>query len=55
MVLVTKDETTIEDGGGDAEQIAGRVSQIRSERRRTRTTTGRSCRSGRPIWPVALR
>jgi len=30
-VVVTKDETTIVDGGGDAEQIAGRVSQIRSE------------------------
>ena len=30
-VIVTKDETTIVDGGGDAEQIAGRVSQIRAE------------------------
>ena len=30
-VLVTKDETTIIDGAGDAEQIAGRVSQIRKE------------------------
>ena len=30
-VVVTKDETTIVDGGGDAEQIAGRVGQIRSE------------------------
>ncbi len=30
-IVVTKDETTIVDGGGDAEQIAGRVSQIRSE------------------------
>ncbi len=30
-VVVTKDETTIVDGGGDADQIAGRVSQIRSE------------------------
>ena len=30
-VVVTKDETTIVDGGGDAEQIAGRVSQIRAE------------------------
>ncbi|RIJ78186.1 chaperonin GroEL [Nakamurella silvestris] len=30
-VVVTKDETTIVDGAGDAEQIAGRVSQIRSE------------------------
>src|SRR5215203_2134068 len=30
-VVVTKDETTIVDGGGDADQIAGRVSQIRTE------------------------
>ncbi len=30
-VVVTKDETTIVDGAGDAEQIAGRVAQIRSE------------------------
>ena len=30
-VVVTKDETTIVEGGGDAEQIAGRVAQIRSE------------------------
>src|SRR5690606_24237389 len=30
-VIITKDETTIVEGGGDAEQIAGRVKQIRSE------------------------
>ncbi|GAA2236272.1 chaperonin GroEL [Rarobacter faecitabidus] len=30
-VVVTKDETTIIEGGGDAEQIAGRVKQIRAE------------------------
>ena len=30
-VVITKDETTIVEGGGDAEQIAGRVAQIRSE------------------------
>jgi chaperonin GroEL len=30
-VVVTKDETTIVDGTGDAEQIAGRVNQIRAE------------------------
>ena len=30
-VVVTKDETTIVDGAGDAEQIAGRVTQIRAE------------------------
>jgi chaperonin GroEL len=30
-VVVTKDETTIVDGGGSAEQIAGRVAQLRTE------------------------
>jgi chaperonin GroEL len=30
-VVVTKDETTIVDGGGDAEAINGRVNQIRAE------------------------
>ena len=30
-VVITKDETTIVEGAGDADQIAGRVSQIRSE------------------------
>ncbi|MFD1114780.1 chaperonin GroEL, partial [Sphaerisporangium aureirubrum] len=31
QVIVTKDETTIVDGAGDPEQIAGRVNQIRNE------------------------
>ena len=30
-VVITKDETTIVEGAGDAEQIAGRVAQIRAE------------------------
>ncbi|MEE1800505.1 chaperonin GroEL [Streptomyces sp. NPDC101062] len=30
-VVITKDETTIVDGGGDSDQVAGRVSQIRAE------------------------
>ena len=34
-VVVTKDETTIVDGAGDADQIAGRVTQIRAEIDRT--------------------
>ncbi|MEV0623612.1 chaperonin GroEL [Nonomuraea sp. NPDC050404] len=34
-VVVTKDETTIVDGAGDAEQIAGRVGEIRAEIERT--------------------
>ncbi|WP_182560243.1 chaperonin GroEL [Microlunatus kandeliicorticis] len=31
QIQVTKDETTIVDGAGDADQIAGRVAQIRTE------------------------
>ena len=34
-VVVSKDETTIVDGAGDADQIAGRVSQIRNEIEKT--------------------
>ncbi|MGW0198331.1 chaperonin GroEL [Nonomuraea sp. NPDC003201] len=34
-VVVTKDETTIVDGAGDPEQIAGRVNEIRAEIERT--------------------
>ncbi|MER7503275.1 chaperonin GroEL [Nonomuraea pusilla] len=34
-VVVTKDETTIVDGAGDAEAIAGRVNEIRAEIERT--------------------
>ncbi|MFP5072719.1 chaperonin GroEL [Pseudonocardia nantongensis] len=34
-VVVTKDETTIVDGAGDNDQIAGRVNQIRAEIERT--------------------
>ncbi|MDQ1628134.1 MAG: chaperonin GroEL, partial [Actinomycetota bacterium] len=30
-VVVTKDETTIVEGAGDGDQIAGRVNQIRAE------------------------
>src|SRR5256886_12428953 len=30
-VVITKDETTIVDGAGDADQISGRVNQIRTE------------------------
>ena len=30
-VVITKDETTIVDGAGDTDQVAGRVSQIRTE------------------------
>ncbi len=54
-VVVTKDETTIVEGAGDPDAIAGRVNQIRAEiERRIRTTTARSCRSASPSWRVAL-
>ena len=35
-VVVTKDETTIVEGAGDADQIAGRVNQIRAEIEKSR-------------------
>ena len=34
-VVITKDETTIVEGAGDADQIAGRVNQIRAEIEKT--------------------
>ncbi|RMB58369.1 chaperonin GroEL [Tessaracoccus antarcticus] len=34
-VLVTKDDTTIVDGGGSADEVAGRVAQLRAEIERT--------------------
>ena len=34
-VVITKDETTIVEGAGDAEQISGRVNEIRAEIERT--------------------
>jgi len=34
-IVVTKDETTIVEGGGDAEQIKGRVNQIKAEIEKT--------------------
>ncbi len=34
-VVVTKDDTTIVEGAGDAEQVAGRINQIRAEIERT--------------------
>jgi chaperonin GroEL len=52
-VVVTKDETTIVEGGGDADQIAGRVNQIRAEidksrlRLRPREAAGAAGQAGR--------
>ena len=55
-VVVTKDETTIVEGAGDSDAIAGRVAQIRSgSRTATPTTTARSCRAPGPSWPAVLR
>ena len=54
-VVITKDETTIVEGAGDAEAIAGRVAQIRAGDREHRhaTTTARSSRSASPSSPAA--
>ena len=54
-VVVTKDETTIVEGAGATDAIAGRVKQIRRKSRTpTPTTTARSSRSVLPSWPVVL-
>ncbi len=54
-VVVTKDATTIVDGGGRAERDRrpGRADPQGDRGRPTPTGTGRSCRSGWPSWPAA--
>ena len=54
-VVVTKDETTIVDGAGSPDDIAGRGNEIRGRDREFRlgTMTGRSSRSASPSWPAA--
>ena len=56
-VVVTKDETTIVEGcrRRRADRRPGRTRSAPRSRRATPTTTGRSCRSGWPSWPAALR
>jgi len=52
---VTKDDTTIIEGGGSPEDVAGRVAQIKREiETPTPIGIGRSFRSGSPSWPAAL-
>jgi hypothetical protein len=53
-VVVTKDETTIVDGGGDPAEVKGRIAQIRARSKTpTRTGTARSSRSASPSSPAA--
>ena len=55
-VLVTKDETTIIEGAGSRTRSrAGSARSAPRSRTPTPTTTARSCRSGWPSWPAALR
>ena len=56
-VVVTKDETTIVDGAGDAgaDRRAGSTRSAPRSRRATPTTTARSCRSAWPSWPAVSR
>ena len=56
-VVVTKDDTTIVDGGGIAPRRSPSVPRRcgRTSRPPIRTGTGRSCRSGWPSWPAASR
>ncbi len=54
-VVVSKDTTTIVDGGGDQDAINDRIRQLKAEigGLHARTGTRRSCRSGSPSWPAA--
>jgi chaperonin GroEL len=53
-VTVTKNTTTVVDGGGTPEQIQERVATIRAEVERTDSDWDRrSCRSGSPACPAA--
>ena len=56
-VVVSKDNTTIIDGGGDirGDQGPHQADQVRGRRAPTPTSTARSCRSGWPSWPAASR
>ena len=55
-IQVTKENTTIIDGAGEAERHRRRASSRSRRRSKTppRTTTARSCRSAWPSWPAAL-
>ena len=54
-VVITKDETTIVDGAGDSDQVAGprQPDPCRDRELATRTTTARSSRSAWRSWPAA--
>ncbi len=53
-IVVTKDDTTVIEGAGSADAVAGRVAQIRPRSRTpTRTGTARSSRSASPSSPAA--
>ena len=47
-VTIDKENTTIVEGKGKAEEIQGRIKEIRAEKRPRAITTARSCRSA---WP----
>ena len=55
-VVVTKDDTTIVEGGGAQDAVKGRINQIKAEiRRPTPTGIARSSRNASPSWRVASR
>ena len=55
-VVVSKDNTTIIDGGGESEAIKGRIKQIKTEVDDTDSASiARSCRSGWRSWPAVSR
>ena len=53
-ITIDKDNTTIVEGGGTSEAIAGRVKQsVRKLKTRRPTTIAKSCRRGSPSWSEA--
>jgi hypothetical protein len=54
-VTIDKDNTTIVDGLGSADDIKARVEQIKAQiEEPPATTTAKSCKSVWPSWPAAL-
>ena len=55
-VVITKDNTTIVDGGGTEDDIAGRINQIKAEIENTDSTgIAKSSRSASRSWPAVWR
>jgi chaperonin GroEL len=55
-IIISKENSTIIDGAGEADTIQSRIKQIKAQiERPPPTTTARSCRSVSPSSPAVLR